>query len=184
MNITPRERRNLAVIGLGILLVLVWGIGIRPWLEGPVSGAERRALLMEVNEARRLLARAGSIEARHRTFSAAVKKAEEYYPPEADAARAAVRVFRLLEEFASASGLALRSRGIREPAPGEDFPRLRVEIEAQGGPQAAVAFLDRIRLSPLRFAIERLEIVPEEGRRLRLYLLLATLLPQAEGGKR
>ena len=179
MNITPRERRNLALIGTGILLVLVWGIGIRPWLEGPLFGSERRALLERAREARRLLARAEAIVAHHRVLSAAVEEAEKDYPAETEPARAAVGIFRLLEGFASASGLSLRSRGIRTTAAEENPPRVRIELEALGSPVAVVGFLDRVRLSPVRLGIERLEIVPEEGRRLRLYVLLVTLLPRA-----
>ncbi|MGQ9779266.1 MAG: hypothetical protein ACUVRM_05230 [Bacillota bacterium] len=183
MRITPRERRNLALIGTGILFVLVWGIGIRPWLEGPLFGSERRALLERAREARRLLARAEAIVAHHRALSAAVEEAEKDYPAETEPARAAVGIFRLLEGFASASGLSLRSRGIRTTATVEENPpRVRIELEALGSPVAVVGFLDRVRLSPVRLGIERLEIVPEEGRRLRLYVLLVTLLPRAKGG--
>ncbi|NLG85438.1 MAG: M55 family metallopeptidase [Firmicutes bacterium] len=182
MKVTPRERRNLTLIGLGILLVLIWGIGIQPWLEAPLVGGERQALLIRAREAERLLGQAGTIEARHRALSAAVEEAKRNYSAATEPTAAAVELFRLIEDFAAASDLHLRSRGLRTPVTKEDPPRLRIELEASGRPAAVVGFLDRVRRSPRRFGLERLELVPEEGERLRLYALLVTLLPEAKGG--
>lgn len=185
MRITPGERRTLTLVGAAIAILLAWTIGIGPWLAEPLRGPARRALSLRLAEAERLLARARAIEARRDALAAAVAEAEKGYPAETSPERAAVSLLRLGEDFARASGLEIRARGIRSSSAKEVPPRVRVEIEGIGAPRAVIGFLDRVRLARVRLAVERLEIAPEGDRRLRLYAVLATLLPGAgeEGGR-